>query len=44
MSAKVEHLYIDFGDGPPVPTGTTQVGVSERLMDNIVRAGLNHKF
>jgi outer membrane immunogenic protein len=37
--AKLEYLYIDFGDGP---TGTAIV--SNKLTDNIVRIGLNYKF
>jgi len=35
---------IDFGDGPTVPVSTGLLGVSRRLTDKIVRAGLNYKF
>ena len=43
-SAKLEYLYIDFGDGPTVPVSTTLNMVSGKLTDNIVRAGVNYKF
>lgn len=43
-SAKLEYLYIDFGDGPTIPASATINGVSGKLTDNIVRAGLNYKF
>jgi outer membrane immunogenic protein len=43
-SAKLEYLYINFGDGPTVPVGTTFLGVSGKLTDNIVRVGVNYKF
>jgi outer membrane immunogenic protein len=43
-SAKIEYLYIDFGDGPTVPVSATQTIVSGRMTDNIVRAGVNYKF
>jgi outer membrane immunogenic protein len=43
-SAKVEYLYIDFGDGPSVPATATGNIVSSKMTDNIVRAGLNYKF
>jgi outer membrane immunogenic protein len=42
-SAKLEYLYIDFGDGPAVATSPTFSFVSGRLTDNIVRVGLNYK-
>ena len=43
-SAKIEYLYIDFGDGPSVPvTGTSNI-VSSKMTDNIFRAGVNYKF
>ena len=43
-SAKLEYLYIDFGDGPTVAVSPTLNIVSGKLTDNIVRAGLNYKF
>jgi outer membrane immunogenic protein len=43
-SAKVEYLYIDFGDGPTVPVSATRDIVSGKMTDNILRAGLNYKF
>ncbi|MFZ0104813.1 MAG: hypothetical protein WAL49_21245 [Pseudolabrys sp.] len=42
--AKLEYLYINFGDGPTVPVGTAFVGASGKLTDNIVRVGVNYKF
>jgi hypothetical protein len=35
---------INFGDGPTVPVRTSLFGVSVRLTDNIVHAGVNYKF
>jgi|SRR5450759_2391188 outer membrane immunogenic protein len=47
-SAKVEYLYIDFGNGSTVAGGPTTSGavniVSGRMTDNIVRGGINYKF
>lgn len=43
-SAKVEYLYIDFGDGPTVPITTGVNNVSGKMTDNIVRLGVNYKF
>jgi outer membrane immunogenic protein len=43
-SAKVEYLYIDFGNGPTVPVSTGLTIVSGTMTDNIVRAGINYKF
>jgi outer membrane immunogenic protein len=43
-SAKIEYLYIDFGDGPTVPVAPPDSIVAGRMTDNIVRAGVNHKF
>lgn len=43
-SAKIEYLYIDFGNGPTVPVSATQNIVSGRMTDNIIRAGINYKF
>ena len=47
-SAKVEYLYIDFGNvGPMAFAGTapiTLVTGSSRLTDNIVRVGFNYHF
>ncbi|HKS84675.1 MAG TPA: outer membrane protein [Pseudolabrys sp.] len=43
-SAKVEYLYIDFGDGPTVAVSPALNIVSGRMTDNVVRAGLNYKF
>jgi len=43
-SAKIEYLYIDFGNGPTVPVSATQNIVSGKMTDNIVRAGVNYKF
>jgi outer membrane immunogenic protein len=43
-SAKLEYLYIDFGDGPIIPATTLfNVNVGH-MTDNIVRAGVNYKF
>lgn len=43
-SAKLEYLYIDFGDGPTVPVSTTLNIDSGKMTDNVVRVGLNYKF
>jgi len=43
-SAKVEYLYIDFGDGPTVPVTLGANVVSGKMTDNIVRLGVNYKF
>ena len=43
-SAKVEYLYIDFGDGPTVAVSPSLNIVGGRMTDNIVRAGVNYKF
>jgi outer membrane immunogenic protein len=43
-SAKVEYLYIDFGDGPTVPVTPVVNVVSGKMTDNIVRLGVNYKF
>ena len=44
-SAKLEYLYIDFGDGPTIPVATTVFNVSiGHMTDNIVRLGVNYKF
>ncbi|MGH6683604.1 MAG: outer membrane protein [Pseudolabrys sp.] len=43
-SAKLEYLYIDFGDGPSatvVPGTNVSAG---KLTDNVVRLGVNYKF
>ncbi len=42
-SAKIEHLFIEFGDGPTVAASPALVIVSCTLSDNIVRAGINDK-
>ena len=43
-SAKVEYLYIDFGNGPTVPVTAALNVVSGKLTDNILRVGVNYKF
>ncbi len=43
-SAKIEYLYIDFGNGPTVPVTTVVNVVSGKMTDNIVRLGVNYKF
>ena len=43
-SARVEYLYIDFGDGPTVAVSPAFNIVSGKMTDNIVRAGLNVRF
>ncbi|HKA78026.1 MAG TPA: hypothetical protein VKD19_13070 [Pseudolabrys sp.] len=43
-SAKIEYLYIDFGDGPKVTASPALNIVSGKLTDIIVRAGINDKF
>lgn len=43
-SAKLEYLYIDFGDGPTVPVTAAVNIVAGKMTDNIVRVGLNYKF
>jgi outer membrane immunogenic protein len=42
-SAKLEYLYIDFGDGPTVQIPPLKI-VAGKMTDNIVRAGINYKF
>jgi outer membrane immunogenic protein len=42
-SAKLEYLYVDFGNGPTTATGAGALS-SNHLTDNIVRVGLNYKF
>ena len=43
-SAKVEYLYIDFGDGSNFAASPMLNIVTGRMTDNIVRAGVNYKF
>ena len=44
-SAKVEYLYINFGNGPTATIGTsTLLNVSGTMTDNIARLGVNYKF
>jgi outer membrane immunogenic protein len=44
-SAKIEYLYVDFGNGPSVTLApSTAVRSSGKLTDNILRVGLNYKF
>jgi outer membrane immunogenic protein len=44
-SAKLEYLYIDFGNGPSVPIAGTTFAINVgRMTDNIARAGVNYKF
>lgn len=38
LTAKVEYLYVDLGDGP------TLAGVGSSYHTNIIRAGLNYRF
>jgi outer membrane immunogenic protein len=41
VSAKIEYLYVDLGNGPSVPGPG---GGSADFQTNIVRAGLNYRF
>jgi outer membrane immunogenic protein len=41
LTAKIEYLYVDLGDGDNIP-GTA--GTSADFTTNIVRAGLNYRF
>jgi outer membrane immunogenic protein len=44
-SAKIEYLYVDFGNGPSVTLAPSAAVLSTgHLTDNIVRVGLNYKF
>jgi outer membrane immunogenic protein len=44
-SAKIEYLYVDFGNGPSVTLAPSASVLSGgKLTDNIVRVGLNYKF
>jgi outer membrane immunogenic protein len=44
-SAKIEYLYVDFGNGPSVTLAPSAAVLSSgKLTDNIVRVGLNYKF
>ncbi|MGB6350475.1 MAG: hypothetical protein WBG10_10650 [Pseudolabrys sp.] len=43
LSAKIEYLVVDFGDGPTVAVRPALNIVSGKLADNIVRAGINYK-
>ena len=43
-SAKVEYLYVDFGNGPTVPASAALTVVSGKMTDNIARLGVNYKF
>ena len=43
-SAKLEYLYIDFGNGPTIPLATALNFSARHMTDNVVRAGLNYKF
>jgi opacity protein-like surface antigen len=43
LSAKIEYLFIDFGDGPTVAMSPALCIVSGKLTDNIMRAGINYK-
>jgi len=43
-SAKLEYLYIDFGDGPTIALAPPTTVVGGKMTDNIVRVGLNYKF
>lgn len=38
LTAKLEYLYVDLGDGP------TLAGVGSNYHSNIIRAGLNYRF
>jgi|SRR5665213_849270 len=38
LTAKLEYLYVDLGDGP------TLAGVGSNFHTNIIRAGLNYRF
>ena len=43
-SAKLEYLYIDFGNGPTVPVVAATAITTNHLTDNIGRVGLNYRF
>lgn len=43
LSAKIEDLFIDFGDGPTVVASPALCIVRGKLTDTIVRAGINDK-
>ncbi len=43
-SAKIEYLYIDFGNGPTVALTPALNIVGGKMTDNIVRLGVNYKF
>jgi outer membrane immunogenic protein len=43
-TAKIEYLYVDFGNGPTVAATIGSHIVSGKMTDNIFRAGLNYRF
>jgi len=43
-SAKLEYLYIDFGNGPTIPLTAATAITSGRMTDNIARVGVNYHF
>jgi hypothetical protein len=43
LSAMIENLFIEFGDGPTVAASPALIIVSCKLSDNSARAGLNDK-
>jgi outer membrane immunogenic protein len=43
-TAKVEYLYIDFGNGPSVALTPVVTLTTNHLTDNIGRVGLNYRF
>ena len=43
-TARVEYLYIDFGNGPTVAASAKLSIAGGVLTDNIVRGGVNYKF
>jgi outer membrane immunogenic protein len=44
LSARVEYLYFDSGNVDTGSIGPPTTGISSRLKDNLVRAGVNYRF
>jgi outer membrane immunogenic protein len=47
-TAKIEYLYLDLGTvttiPAPAPSSTTAAAFNSRVIDNILRVGVNYKF
>jgi outer membrane immunogenic protein len=43
-SAKLEYLYVDFGNGPTIALSPAVAITSNHMTDNIVRVGANYHF